>query len=369
MGQSIGVMCSVVVMFGWWAAGPARYARAKDEIARQDLYMRSLQERLLVGAALAPFAAGLTYVLVSPEWRLDSTLMALAALAGGLSPSWYFIGAGQPWNLAKYETLPKVLAAAVAAILMLWTHLIWIYPTALLLVSLSAAVLFVSKVGDGRLRRPYSLRTLLVGLRDQLAVACTNIFGTIYSNAPVPAASLLSSGTAAAGFVSAHRLYGFSLFSIVALGNTLQSWTLEENENPAKRHKAAILAHGLLGGAGGVCFVVLGKQTTELLFGGAVVATQDACIGFGIAFALTSLSTPLTRNLLIPANRARVPLIATSFGAAVGLPLMFLLPPIIGLAGVSAALALSEALVLAFVLWPALRILRGFDSAKRSSAG
>lgn len=362
VGQALGAVAGTVILFGWWIVGPARYHEASSSRERLILFTESMQSRVIVSLIALPAVGLVSAVLAAPDWRLEAVLMSWAMGASGLSPSWYCIAAGSARLLALYDTLPKVGATVAAAFLLLLTAQVWTYPALLLLATLSATVAFSVRHAPFRRSNLLPAKALLAGIRTQLPVVTSNLVGTTYTATPLPIASAVSPISLSTQFASAERLYRLSKFSIVSLGNALQSWVLERNSGDRRRrNRIAFAAHGILGFVGGSMIFVLGPAFTSWLFGDDVGATFGACLGFGLSFAFLSCSTPLTRNVLIPAGQSRVALRATTTGAVVGVPLMLILFNIMGVTGIGLGLACSEAAVFFMLLPAAVQHYRQLD--------
>jgi O-antigen/teichoic acid export membrane protein len=349
VGQSLGTMGSVVVMFGWWLLGPARLSECKSSMARRELYFESVYSRGLVLALVAPIVVLATFSLTPSGWWVTASLYALAVTITGLAPSWYMIGAGSPGLIAKFDTIPRAAATLASAVLIGVSGMVWVYPALLTAVCLGSWCLFTIRHIPGAGKPRASLRQAVRSLRSQVALASSSAIGTLYTSTPVPLASGLAGATGAAGFTSAERLYRFSLNAIVALANTLQSWVQEAESGRARRQRIAFLAHIALGAVGGLGLALLGRLLSGLLFGASMRASWTSCAFFGLTFFFISCSTPLTRNILVPARRGRVVVSATLGAAVTGVPAMILLYRAFGTDGIVMGLALSEALVFAVV--------------------
>lgn len=190
------------------------------------------------------------------------------------------------------------------------------------------------------------------------SVAVTNLIGVAYAYAPVPLATAFLSNMASSHFASGDQLYRYALFAVTALGNALQGWTLEsQGSSGHRRQVAALLLHLALGVIGAVALVILGPWATALLFGQELAAPWAVTAWYGLAFAFITMSTPLLRNLLIPAGRKRRVLIATGLSAVGGLALMVGAGLMGSAPGIAAGMAVSEALLIILTLRAALRVL------------
>jgi hypothetical protein len=180
------------------------------------------------------------------------------------------------------------------------------------------------------------------------------------------ATATVQSASATAGFSSADNIYRLGLFSIVAVGNTFQGWTLEPSaSNPRCRHLIAVYAHLLLGVLGGAFLTILGPWVSGLIFGEALRADTLTSFFYGLSFFFLSASTPFIRNVLIPAGRQRTVLIWTALSAVCGIVLMVSAGLSGNVSGVALGMAVSEAVLLAGLLLPALALLPA--SARRAN--
>jgi O-antigen/teichoic acid export membrane protein len=86
---------------------------------------------------------------------------------------------------------------------------------------------------------------------------------------------------------------------------------------------------------------------------------------YGLSFFFLSASTPFIRNVLIPAGRQRTVLIWTALSAVCGIVLMVSAGLSGNVSGVALGMAVSEAVLLAGLLLPALALLPA--SARRAN--
>jgi len=370
VGQSLGVIGSVFTLWGWWILGPARLSRATSPTERYRLFARSLQQRAIAFVIIAPIVAVIAAALTWEGTPVTAALMAIAVSAAGLTASWYSIGEGRPGQMVLFEDVPRTAALVASAGIILATGAIWIYPILLLVVSIAMPVLFARRLTPTFLQFFDPIPTALREMRNQATVASTNLLGTLYTATPVPIATQVSPIDAAAAFVSAEKIYRLGTFTIKALANALQSWVLEDSHHWRKRHLSALAAHSALGILGGALIATLTPFVTTFLFGSNLAATHADSLWFGVAFLFLSLSTPLTRNVLVPAGRTRITLIAGSIGATMGLALMLVSGSVAGTAGVAFGLAFSQAAIFAILIIPAIRWLRtgAGSSAAHTSA-
>lgn len=367
VGQAVGTFGSIVISYGWNVLGPALVATASSGEARSAHWAESLRERLLLAVIVVPIAALISVFLATPEYMGFTVAMAVAFSLGGLTPNWYFIGSGDPTSIALFDMVPKLIATLLTAMIIFLTDSLWAYPALWILASLVGLLAAHRSVGYPPVFKGSQVSTTLRGLRKRLGVAMIDGLGGVYISAPVPIAG--ASGTiAGAGMIaSADKLYRFGLIAVSTLGNTLQAWTLDPGApDPRGRQQKAILAHIVLGVVGMCGLGVLGELATTLLFTSEAKATSEAMWYYGVAFLAVSSSTPLIRNLLVPAFKTRFVLAGTAVGALAGVVAMFLLGKTYGANGVAAGFMLSEIALLLIIIPPAVSQLRSLTrDAKR----
>lgn len=358
-GQAVGTVGATVVFWGWNVSGPVQVARSGSASARAEVYAASLRTRLVLMALVAPAVAVVSIVVATPGYRAVAASMAVATALLGLSPAWFAIGVGQPMLLLWYDTVPRFAAAVVATPLVLVSGAIWSYPVLLTAAVLASLAAFQSRVASGSRWAPWPVRRSVRELGAQWGFAGINLAATAYASTPVPVATRAFPEETSSRFASADTVYRLGLFTVIAMGNAFQGWTLEPRvADRRRRHAAALAAHVSLGAAGAVGFAALGPWATAVLFGESVAAPREVCVYYGLSFLFISASSPLIRNLLLPAGRDRLVLGWTVASAGLGLAVMLGASWAGWSAGVALGMALSEALLLLALLPPAVRLTR-----------
>lgn len=357
-GQAVGLVGATVVVWGWNVAGPVLAARAPSAEARAEVYAASLRTRFLLLVVVVPAAAAVSAVVAVAGHRVDAAAMAAATALLGLSPAWFGIGVGRPWLLFWYDTLPRVVAALVGALVVGVTAAIWTYPVLLAISVVASLALFRRRVTPAaRDTAPWPVPRAVGELREHLGTAGINLAATAYASTPVPIVTLAFRPVVSSPFASADAAYRFGLFTVTAMGNAFQGWVLEPDvRDRAARHRLAVWSHVGLGLVGGAAFAALGPWVTGVLFGPEVAAPRDVCVWYGLAFLFLSASTPPIRNLLVPDGRVRLVLGWTLVSAAVGLAVMVGAAAAGWSAGVAAGMALSELVLLLGLAVPARRV-------------
>jgi hypothetical protein len=357
-GQAIGGFAATLLIWGWNVDGPVAAARATTDEERAAIYSRSIRTRLLLLIVVLPATAIVSTLIAIHGFGPDAAYMGIANALAGLSPAWFCIGLGKPRLLALYDTLPRVLATVISAPLIFLTQSLWSYGIAMVLASIVSLTLFHHRYSPSQRWLPRPIRDTLHDLGAQAHTAGISLMGNAYASTPAPIATATSSPIASGSLSTADTLYRFGIFSVTALGNAFQGWTIEPGiAAPYRRHLAAVAAHSALGLAGLAVITTLGPFASSLLFAGKAQATTVLCLYYGLAFFFLSVSTPLIRNLLIPAARQALVLRWTTVSAVFGLAAMLT----VGLTGhttlIPLGMAASEAILCFGLLWPALRCL------------
>jgi len=364
-GQAIGVFAATLVTWGWSVDGPVAVARATTDVERAAVYLRSIRDRLVLSAIAFPIACLLAALIAVPGFKSAAAAMALASGLAGLSPAWFCIGLGDPRLLAYYDTVPRFAATLVAAPLLYLAHELWIYTALLIVASIVSLAAFHRRFTPGGSWFPTSWRQSFSGIWGQRHTAGISMAGSVYASTPAPIATATTSISASASLSTADTLYRFGIFTVVALGNALQSWTIEPGQaSRSRRHSLAIGSHVALGLVGLGILVVAGPFASELLFAGQARATTELCFYYGVAFFFLSASTPLMRNILIPAGRHSLVLRWTLISAVAGVVFMLVAGLSGNAPGIALGMALSEAVLCISLLPSAVRELRRAEAVK-----
>ena len=192
------------------------------------MYAASLRTRYLLLLGVVPAAAVVSALVAQPGHRVDASAMAVATSLLGLSPSWFGIGVGDPWLLFWYDTMPRVVAAVLGAGVVWATGFVWTYPVLTRPVGggLAGGVPAAGRGGGGR---DLTFPGLAIGgeLRTHLGTAGINLAATAYASTPVPIVTVAFRPDVSSPFASADAAYRLGLFTVTAVGNAFQGWTLE----------------------------------------------------------------------------------------------------------------------------------------------
>ena len=343
VGQSVGAFLALVVALGYNTVGPTMVALAVTE-ERPTVLRRSILARALLFVPCSIIAVALATVIAPEGFRIEAGIMSLAMTMTGLSSAWYMVGLGRAGLIVVYEILPRIVATALAAVvLLLWGHVIW-YPL-LLVVAATVSIFWylLRTVGLRALRerRPGEIRSVMAFNRSAMA---TEVIGGAYNSLAVTLVSVTASTAQAASYVSGDKLYRIGQYSTSALGNALQGWVVEDDRAQfAERARRALLLHIALGAVGFATFAFFGPWLSGMLFGEAVAIDEATAIGLGVATFGIAVGTAVGRVILIGLGARREFLISVIIGASIGVPAIIVLSAAFGAAGGAWGLAIGEA--------------------------
>lgn len=358
-GQALGSLLAMISSYGWNVAGGARIAMAEHDAARREVYAHSFWSRLLVFALVGGVTAWIAAGLVGGAFGGVAALVVLATGLTGLTMSWYAVGTGRAQMVLWFEAIPMAVFTAASAAIMSATGQLVAYPLMMIvgvLVGLGALHMHLF----GRVVPPVHVAGVGRSFRQNLPLASADGLGGSYTTAPVPIAQGVVGTQAAAELTSADKLYRVGLTAILIVGNTLQKWVLEATweQGRTRRHVVALALHLVVGVIGLLVLVLLGPWLTAAFLGQAVAPPPAMFPAYGVTYLIISMTTPLIRNILVPANRNRIVLIAIVSSAGVGLPAMFVLGATLGATAIVWGLAVSEIVVLTIVGIAALGEIR-----------
>lgn len=342
-GQSVGILGMVGVLFGWGVLGPVRVARAGSDHERAAILRESLRSRIPLSILVVPAVGVVTWLICSDAYRVESVAVAVVMAAGGLTPAWFCIGEGNPRGVMLFDAIPKLVASLIALpVIALTGQVLW-YPILLAVLTLPSFAAHAWLTISAHAHPAHAPRAVLVVLRTLVPTAAIDATGNAYGSTAIPIATAGLAPADASAFASADRAYRIGTLAVVAVANAFQAWVLDRGVVDARRrHLAALVTHAFLGVLGGAAIALLGPWATGLVFGAKVAAQPVPCMLYGVAFLCISLATPLIRNILIPASRFRVVLIATVAAAVVGLGIMLMGAQLGSAAMIATGVASSE---------------------------
>ncbi len=345
-GEAIGTLAGVIISHGWSTVGPSKVANASDPTARGRLYRESLLVRLSWAMVVLPVLAIICGMIAGEGYRTLTILMGLQGATIALSFIWFSIGIAAPRSIALFDTIPRIFAAGMAAVLILATGIVELYPVAGIVVTIVGTMIFTKRVLRQYPSTNPTLKDLFKLLRINADVAVSDTVFTAYMAFPLPLVHISTPSLESSSFASADKMVKLGMYVPFVLGNALQAWTAEAHGKArANRVRESIIAHTLLGLMGWAIVSIIGPKASEFLFGSEAIATRDTLAILGFAFALYSVRSSLTRHLLLPSGDSGSVMKATLIGSLFGICAMVGLTPQIGANGAAIGFALTEVVI------------------------
>lgn len=337
IGQAIGTGASTLVLLGWTVVGPSVVAGNPDR--RRELYTESLVSRLTVFVVAAPAAAGIAAVLAPSSARTAAALMALASALLGLSAAWFFVGTGQPGAIARYDTVPRVVATAAAAGLVAWRSEAWLYPAALIVTFTVMAVVVSARYCT---RTPLTpLRTTMRVVRQQWAAVGVSVQAAVNTVLPMALLAAVAPGVVA-GFAALDRVTKFVVFALSPVGLAFQGWVSEPSEHPAQRRRTALVVTTGVGLVLAVGFLFTADLLLRVLFAAKIGVPSVAIVFAAVSIVCVALGTTLGFHHLVPLEMSGWMALSTAISVVVASVGMALLAPRFGVPGAALAVMLAE---------------------------
>lgn len=152
LGQSVGLIASVMVSMGWPVVGPAVIA-SSSRIA-QERHMRvSFISRLLIAAPLIGLMA-VSALVVPGLWNSLVTGTAIATCLMGLTSAWYYLGLDRPIALFLSDSLTRSGGTVLGLILTVMTSDPLFFVAGILSGNILAAILPLLFARSRRGRQP-----------------------------------------------------------------------------------------------------------------------------------------------------------------------------------------------------------------------
>ncbi len=351
IGQALGALVGIVVAYGWPMVGPVEIASG-DRVG--EVFYESLLTRGCLLTGTLPVVALMSWAAAPTGTLLLAGLTGAASATLGLSSQWVAVGTGNPWSITLLEHLPRLVIMVAGGGLIAAGGSLYLYPASIACSSLVALVLF-ARFAVRPLRPSGSwVGVLRTRLAAQWSAGATSLAASAYSAGALFVVGITASATQTAQMASADRLFRVGLTGVVVLSSALQAWVVHRDAVVGRaRQRRAVAWHIGLGLVGAVTFAGAAPSVARLLFGSDVAFGHAVSTAYGLAFLCISVGTSVAQHVLVPGGHVRSALSATVAGAAVGVPLLLVLADAEGAAGGAVALAVSELVVLAVLLWRA----------------
>ena len=355
--QGVAGFGAVFVSAGWGVTGPTETARMTVK-TRGQFYIDSLVSRTWLFVAVAIVCAAVTLLLTDAAPAV-AVVALIAALVPGLSAGWFFVGEASPMRFLLIETIPRQAGSLVGALLLFATgNALW-FVGGQLVGGIVATVVsswdILRRYHDWRV--DLSLPRAILRMREHIPAVSMSAVSTLYVNLPIIVVQIfLPSFTAV--YALAERMMRLALYATRPFVQVSQSYVPHEDLHEQHKRSRRTLLWTLLGGiGGGLLYALLAPWAGLLLSGGElhISFAVSASLGLALAAMLISQVTGFTILTTYRLNKALA--WSTVAGAIVGVVALVPAALVVGVAGVTTVLALSEIVVLAYQLLVLRKVL------------
>ncbi len=322
LGQAVGGVGAVFIVYGWNRSGPAKIARADASVRRQE-YVDSVR----VGLALLGPTAIISAIIASAlaiDDRQYAVMGAAVATLNGFSGIWYFVGLARSYEYFFLEVIPRVLITALGIVLMKSGYSVY-FGLACLgagpLVSLTIVTVWVYRSTASAGGLPLPKRKLTELLAVERAGVLSTVGAAAYVAVPIGIVSVVAPASQPA-FALVDRLFRQFLSAVRPLVAVIQGWIPRGRSELARIARARTAIAATCGFA-----MILAAGTTffggELLtwLGGGLIAVSNTTVALtAVLIALNTLDGVLGNAVLATVGKLDLAVRATFASAVVGLP-------------------------------------------------
>lgn len=303
VGQTIGVIATVLIAFGWAQLGPTEIARA-DQRSRALYYKESLIVRLFAYVLASP---GIVFIslLLSPGDRLITVISALGTAMLAVGGAWYFIGASEPISLLLVETLPRAVSAWIGTAITFASGTG--VPAAVGLAIGPLAAVCLSAITIRRRNGPAdrsSIRSIWASVRRQVNGIGIGVFSTIYQSMPLLIVSA-ALPQATATYALGDRIRQQAMTAVTPVAQSAQGWVPRAKKDELRRRVTSMRNIALLlAVAGAALFCAVMPFAAHLLGAGEVHVGWGLTIPFGITFGVNTATLIIGNACLLPLGKS-----------------------------------------------------------------
>lgn len=324
--QSLGAAAAVVGELGWSVVGPQKIA-ALGIRARAELVRTSVATRAFAFLLLLPVAAVLAY-FVSPAFPLEAAVIALGFASVGFSPAWALMGANRPGLILMFDSIPKILLVAGAAVAIRMGASLAVYGVALLIATVVITIAGWFIFGVHRAPSTLTRADIVRSIRGQGRITLSRAITAGFTALPVTLVALVAPA-AVPLFTAVDRLARMALSVLAAVPNRLQSWLgAADASSRASRNRRQLQINVGLGVVAAIGYAILLPFVATFVFTGSVevgatLAWLSAgvvlmvCVSRGFGLSLVAFSRT---DWLMPASIAAA-VVGVALVLALGGPL------------------------------------------------
>lgn len=321
LGQSVGALGAMFVLYGWSVSGPAEVARG-DAAARLTEFLSSLKVRLF----LFPMAAVLLVaiaVLLAPVRKDLAGIATVVTLLTGLIHNWFFVGLARPYVLMIVETVPRLVFTVIGIVLMesgsdAGEGLIW-QGVGLLVGTAMSTGWILWHLTEAMRTRPKlpPLSRLLVWHGHGVA---STIGSGLYSTLPLVVVTLVAP-LAQPIYALVDKLHSQILVGLFPAISVMQGW-VPRSQDPAPRARKVMLFGLGLSALIGAFAAVIGPWLLHFFGAQKLAPTSEVIIMMALGLGLHFYVETLGHAILATYRRLRMLSWSILIAAVVALPLV-----------------------------------------------
>lgn len=345
LAQSVAMLVTVLVSFGWGATGPSTVA-GLPVCERPQFYAESFLARSALYLCCVPVMALILSLLLNGDWAFGG-FAALSLLLPAVSGSWYFVGESRPTRLLFCDALPQMAGTVLGTLSTLATGTMVSFFAVQLLGNLSAVVISLIVVTRGQQVQWMAggWKGLLATLWGQRHGVWTTTATTLYVTMPSMLVQVFLP-TSLPMYAFAERLYRYASVAYSPVQQFLQGWVPAAGSGQLRRRvRSATLLSFSLGAAGAFALVLLSDLAAQLLTHGEIELQGQIMVAFGIGFLAVTVSGTVGLACLVALGRLRALSLASWGGAILGVPSLLLAAVFYDAVAVAWAVALAEGVV------------------------
>jgi O-antigen/teichoic acid export membrane protein len=335
LGQAVGAVGAVFVVYGWNRSGPAKIARACASVCRQEYF-----DSVRVGLALLGPAAMVSAVAASAlvtDGRQYAAVGAVVATLNGLSAIWYFVGLARSFKYFFLEVIPRVLITVIGIGFMKSGFSVY-FGLACIgagpLVSLVIVSVWVHRSTASAGARPRPRRKLFELLALERAGVLSSVGSAAYLAVPIGIVSMVAPASQPS-FALVDRLFRQFLSVVRPVVSVIQGWIPRGANEVARirRVRTALLATFGFATVLALGIAVFGPRLLDWMGQGQISVSDATIVLTAVLIALNTLDGVLGNAVLSTIGKLQLAVRATAASAVVGFPSVALGAMYFGAAG------------------------------------
>lgn len=357
LGQSIGAIGAMFVLYGWSVSGPTEVARGNRSEQLTE-FLSSLKVRFFLFPIAAVVLVGIS-VALAPVRKDLAAIATVVTLLTGLIHNWFFVGLARPYVLMLVETIPRLAFTIVGIVDMergadAGVGLLWQGAGLLVGTALSTAWILRQLAEEFRSRQKLRpMRELLVAHGNGVA---STVGSGVYGTAGLVVVTIVAP-TAQPIYALVDKLHSQILVGLFPIINVMQGW-VPRAEDPAPRARRVMGLGLVMAVAIGVGSVLIGPWLLHYFGAQRLVPTFAVIEMMGLGLGVHFYVETLGHAILATYRRLRALAWSVAIATVVALPLVAVGASMAGALGALAAVNLGYLIRLAIVGVASARCVR-----------